>query len=118
METFPLADRQDAKYYQVEQEDPAMRTEMEGGYVYSRPRFTRTPRKTFTTGFTNLSNDEKNTLEAFWNTVKGGSEIFQWTDPVENVVVEVRFTAPIQFNYAGYEGNHRWDCSSIVLEQV
>jgi hypothetical protein len=118
MDTMPLEDRQDAKYFSVKLEDPSIKAEMEGGYVVSRPRHTRTPRRTWTTGFTDLSNAERLTLESFWNTQRGGSEIFLWKNKVDNVYYQVRFTKPMEFKYAGFGTTYRWDCPNIELEQA
>lgn len=118
MATFPLASRQDSSKYKRSAEDPAIKSETDGGYVVSRPKFTRAPRKKYTTGFTNLSNTERAELEAFWDTVKGGSNMFDWEDPIDGTLKTVRFTKPLSFEYAGIGGNHRWDISSIELEEV
>lgn len=118
MEAFPFSDIQDSAKYSETSENVAVRAGMEGGYVYTRPRFTRAARKTFTTGLTNLSNEQKQTLETFWNTVKGGSDIFTWVNPVTLATHNVRFTKPIQYEYAGRGGVHRWNVSSIELEEA
>lgn len=115
---FPLASKQDSSYYSVTPEDSGMRSELEGGYVASRSRHTRVPRNTYTTGFTNLSNDDKNTLLAFWQANKGSSDSFSWTDPIEGSVVVVRFTKGFTFKYTGIRSTHRWTVSDIELEEV
>lgn len=81
----------DRKYYSEEHENPAVRTEMEGGYVASRPRHRRAPlRRTWTFGYTDLSNSSKKALEGFYNAQKGGSKVFQWLNVYEyqNAVYE------------------------------
>jgi hypothetical protein len=118
MLNFPLADIQDSKYYSVTSEDVAIKSKMEGGYVVSRPRHTRKARKTFRTGFSDLSSDQKATLEVFWDSVSGGSVIFLWLNPVDNASYQVRFTKPMEFKYVGAGGHHRWDCPTIELEQA
>lgn len=118
MADFPLEGQQDSKYYGVEAEDPAVRSDMEGGYVASRPRFTRTPRKTFTTGFTSISNADRATLEAFWDAKKGGAVVFTWLNPVDGTTHTVRFKEPMTFKYAGLGGVHLWNVTSIVLEEA
>lgn len=107
--SFPaLSKDQDSKFYTVSHENPAVRSKMEGGYVVSRARFTRTPRRMFTTGFTDISNADKAALETFWDTKKGGSVSMVWVDPVLSESIVVRFTKPLSFNYTGLGGTHLW----------
>ena len=115
---FPQQERQDSRFYTVEQEDQAIRTEMEGGYVYSRPRHTRLPRKTYTTGFTSIDDAAKVEIETFYQTVRGGSDAFNWKDPITGDVKTVRLKSPISFSYVGLNGVHLWDITKIELEEV
>lgn len=118
MQAFPLNDQQDSSQYSESAEDVAIREKMEGGYVYSRPKFTRPARKTFRTGFSDLTNADKLVLEAFWLTVKGGSDIFTWLNPVSGVTYNVRFTKPLTYEYFGRNAVHRWNVKNIELEQA
>ena len=120
---FPQQSRQDSKYYTEQQEDQTMRTEMEGGYVYSRPRHTRAPRMTYTTGFTHIDNEAKIEIKAFIDTVKGGSDAFNWIVPTsfiedEQVTKVVRLKSPPTYKYVGLNGVHLWDIENIELEEV
>jgi phage-related protein len=119
MADFPtLAEGQDSSLYEVQSEDPVVRTELEGGYVSSRPRHTRTPRKTYKTGFTRIGTADKALLDAFWTSVRGGSLQFNWTDPVTLAVIVVRFTGgPLNYKYAGIGNVHHWNVT-FSLEQV
>lgn len=118
MTDFPnLSKGQDAKYYSEKLSDVARKAETEGGYEITRPRFKRRPRKIFSTGFTNISNDDKLILENFWNQVYGGSSAFNWTNPINQTVILVRFDEELDFKYAGIGGIHRWDVS-IKLKEV
>lgn len=121
MTTYPvLTQGEDSKKFSVEFEDVAMGSTMEGGYVATRPRHTRTPRRTFNTGFTDISEADKITYETFIGTVRAGSDSFTWIHPTTAESLTVRFklgTVP-KFNYKGYGGNHRWDITSIALEEV
>lgn len=114
---FPYADQQDSSKFSVQAEDPTIRSNMDGGYVTTRPRHTRTPRKTWTTGFTNITDTQKATLETFWNTCRGGSVIMDWTNPHDLAVYQVRFTKPMQFKYVGKGAYRRWNVD-IELEQA
>lgn len=107
---FPtLSIGQDSSQYELEIEDPSMKSEMEGGYVVSRAKHTRAPRKTFKSGFTDLSGDDKATLTAFYETVRGGSVIFDWTDPASLTVYQVRFMEKLNFKYVGMGNTQRWN---------
>lgn len=119
MKTFPtLTSKPDTRHYSVDREDPALRNEMEGGYVSSRPRFTRKPRRTFTIGFTNLSDDDLSTLNNFWDEVRGGSVGFEWVNGFTGETVQVRFKSHWATKYTG-RGTHRvWDVTGIQLEEM
>lgn len=107
---------QDASEFTVQQEDPAMRTEMEGGYVFTRARHTRVPRKTWTSSFKYIASNDKDELQTFWETVRGGSVIFQWRNPQDDQDYLVRFLEPLNFKYVGIKNNQRWDVSFKVQE--
>ncbi|KAA5604428.1 hypothetical protein F1188_16350 [Roseospira marina] len=128
MTAFPpaLQARLDAKKFEQTHQDPAMRAETEGGYVITRPRFTRRPRRSWTLGLTNIYDDDKATLEAFWNEVRGGSTAFDLTLPITGEVVPVRFAdgSTMKFEYTGSilqdDGVHggRWDVSGLTVQEV
>lgn len=118
MAAFPINDKQDSSQYSETSEDVAIREKTEGGYVYSRPKFTRTARKTFTSGFSDLNNTDKLLVQAFWDTVKGGSDIFTWINPITSAVHNVRFTKKFTFEYIGRGNVHRWNVSGIELEEA
>lgn len=117
--TFPILNGRDARYYSVEHENVVMRNKMEGGYVQTRARHTRSARRTFTTGYTQMTEADRQTLEAFWNSVRGGSKMFDWEDPITAEIHQVRFTdKPLKFKYAGVGGKHLWTIGNITLEEV
>lgn len=122
MAEFPILSKgQDSRYYDMQPENPAMGSEMEGGYVFTRPRFTRTPRKRFKTGFTDITQDDRLILESFWNEVKGSSNAFLWTDPTDGRVYNVRFPLDypgFRFVYKGFGETRRYDVPDIQLEEV
>jgi phage-related protein len=115
---MPLADLQDSAKYDVQQENPALGGKMEGGYVATRPRHTRRPRKTWTSGFTSLSQAQMTQMQDFFDSVRGGSVIFDWTNPATGAVVAVRFTTDttMQFTYTGVGFNRRYDATFKVQE--
>lgn len=99
-------------------EDPALKQEMEGGYMISRRKHTRTPRPTFTFSYTNLNDADKIAIQNFWkNTVFGGSVIFDWTNPRTSVVYAVRFKSAPTYKYTGRLSYKSWTVA-IALEQV
>lgn len=124
--TFPLSTaRIDNAKYGEEQSDPALRAKMEGGYVVTRPRHTRRPRRTWKIGFTDIRDADKTALQVFWDSVRGGSEAFNWTVPVSNEAVVVRFAEGnrMSFEYAGpilidEAVAGRWNVSDITLEEI
>lgn len=106
------------------QENPAIATKLEGGYVATRPRHTRTPRRTFPVSYTDLRDADKQLLMAFWDTVKGGSVIFDWTDPESAMnagvakTYQVRFTdQELKWAYKGRGPTKLWDIS-FTLQQA
>lgn len=114
---YPFNNRQDSEQFGFEQEDTGMRTEMEGGYVLTRPRHLRTPRRTWKTGFTNLSDWEKGVIETFYNTY-GTYKSFTYTLPTTTTVVTVRFKQPMKYDYKGFGKNLRWNITDVYLEEV
>lgn len=116
--TVNLAGKEDSKYHSVSQADPAMRHEVEGGYTMTRPRYTRVPRKTWTTGFTDLTDTEKNEFTTFWDTKRGGAASFTYLNPADNVTYTVRFKGVPTIKYTGMGPLRRWDITNISLEQV
>lgn len=95
-----------------EWEDNTLRSDFEGGYQITRPRFTRTRRK-FSIKYHFLSDGDKTALETFLITVKGGADAFNWTHPMTNVVYTVRFEKPPQFSYVNY---NIWRTEFVLME--
>jgi len=121
MSDFPpagMTSKEDSKYFEVSQEDPAIRTSTDGGYQLTRPRYTRRPRRVFKTGFTQISEADRALLETFWNTQLGGSKSFTWTIPTTLEEVTVRFEEEMDFKYKGVGGTHYFDVTSIKLREV
>lgn len=118
MADFPPAgfEREDAKYYKTAQEDGTIRSSSEGGYEMTRRRFTRNPRKTYTTGFTEITDAQLQTLESIWD-ANMGHTIFQWTHPIRGTVHDCRFTKPFEVSYSG-KGSHRVYNVKIELKEV
>lgn len=116
--TVTLAGLEDSKHFTESSADPAKRYEMDGGYTVTRPRYTRLPRKTWTTGFTDLTDAEKNNFVAFWESKKGGSDSFTYLNPADATEYTVRFKGMPKIKYTGMASLRRWDITEITLEQV
>lgn len=114
---LPSGHLPDSSKYSVSKIDPAMRAEMEGGYAVTRARHTRKPLRVFDIGYTEISAADKVVLDDFYDTVRGGSVAFLWTDPESLVVYTVRFKGAFGFKYMGRGTARYWDCS-FQLEQV
>ena len=103
------------------QEDPAIaEAKMEGGYVLSRPRFTRRPRRTFSFDYVDMTDTSKTSLETFWNTVFGSANSFTWVHPItfENILVRFSKDTKMKFTRVGYGPINRWKSDTIVLTEV
>lgn len=109
------------KFQETHKSDPAVSFESEGGWTMSRARFTRRPPVSYTLGFTDISDADKLALQALYDAVRGSSEIIEgWTHPTTGELKNVRFkqgSVP-QYSYRGRGGNHRWDVSSVMIEEV
>lgn len=118
MANFPtFGNKEDSAKFGLTYEDVGIRSSMEGGYVLTRPRHTRRPRRTWTTGFTDLSDANKATFESFFNE-HGTFKVFTYTVKTTNEVVQVRFASVPDLDYKGYGGNFRWNINNIKLEEV
>ncbi|MFW6855392.1 hypothetical protein ACODYM_29295 [Burkholderia gladioli] len=115
---FPLADQQDSKNYEINHENPVLASKMDGGYVVTRPRNMRRPRRTWTSSFTSMTDLQRQTLEAFYSQVYGGSAMFNWQNPQDGTWIVVRFTTDTTFNfkYVGMGPTSLWDLSFKVEE--
>jgi len=94
--------------------DPTLRSPFEAGYIQTRPKFTRIPYH-WHVAYGDLSDTDKGTLKTFENTVKVGSDSFNWTNPTNSTVYSVRFLAPILFRLAA--DGEVWS-AEFDLEQV
>jgi hypothetical protein len=120
MQTFPALpslSKPDSSQFSYTVEDPSMGSETEGGYKITRARFRRTKlRRSWPLKYTMLTNSDRLALENFYNLVRGGSEIFQWTNPQDDLVYLVRFEGELKFGYEGIGLSQRWNCSFTLAE--
>jgi hypothetical protein len=115
--TLSSGSKPDSSTFGLSFEDQAMRTETEGGYVFTRARHTRAPRKTWAFGYKQLTNADRVQIESFITLVRGGSVIFTWQNPQDLVTYNVRFKDLPKFGYEGVGNTQRWNCS-MTLEQA
>jgi hypothetical protein len=139
-ESVIISRQPDRKFWWLQKEDPAIRTDMEGGYVASRPRHNRDPlRRTWTFGYTDIDATDRAALENFWDSQKGGSKVWIWLDfaswdaaawAAEQVGGGAPDKAPyryfvrfakdykLAFEPKGYGRNFRFDCGPISIEEA
>ena len=96
--------------------NPTVRTEVEAGYVVSRNRFTRAPRR-WNLRYDMVKTANRDTIIAFVTTRGIGGESFQWTEPVAAASVTVRFLEPPVYVPAENTNNTRWTIN-LILEEV
>lgn len=116
---FPaaLAKIQDSKYFGFTLEDKSIKGEVDGGYVLARPRHTRRPRRTFKTGFTDISQAEVDLLVEFFEEV-GCYSKFTYIDPATGRDYLVRFNKPFNAKYTGMGSTRLYTVSDIELVEA
>lgn len=122
MANFPILSKDfDATSFKESSENPSVAGgETEGGYDYTRARFTRRPRRSFSFKFVDISEAERLTLQTFWDDHYGGSNAFNWVHPVTGQTYNVRFDRQmtLDFSRTGFGTNHRYDTNEITLKEV
>ena len=98
--------------------DPTIRSRSEGGYVTSRARNTRNPRR-WTVNYNWMSQVNKDTMKAFEDARGAGSEAFTWTNPEPVVATThtVRFFGLISYKAHAHTNFLYW-MVSFILEEV
>lgn len=104
----------DSQQYSVTLEDPSISTKIEGGYVVSRAKHTRAPRRTFAIVYKAISDADKAAISAFYDSVRGGSTIFDWADPSSGAILQVRFQGELTLSYVGMGKTKLWNLSFKV----
>jgi hypothetical protein len=108
----------DTAKYSITGQDPAVRAEMDGGYVVTRARYTRRPRREISLGFTNISESDRQCLLAFFEEMRGGSDMFTFREWGTTDMITVRFKSVPTASYKGVGQYKRWDYDGWVLEEV
>lgn len=116
-----LTKHDSAQFKETAKEDQTIDFESEGGWSVTRPRYTRRTPRLFTLGFTDISNADKLVLQDLYVQTRGSSDmITDWPHPIGGELINVRFQkgSKPEFVYRGMGGNHRWNVSGIILEEV
>jgi hypothetical protein len=102
MATFPtLSPKPDVEgWEETRAYDPTIRAKSEGGYVKTRPRYTRAPEQ-WKVVYQFLPLSDKTTIKTFETTVLVGADAFTWTNPVTSVAKTVRFLEPVKYTPQG-----------------
>lgn len=99
---FPTLSLKPALPLDFEREDAVLRSESDGGYEMTRPRFTRN-RMVFTLQYEDLPMAECLSLDSFYvDDCANGSVIFNWVHPGTGVSHKVRFKQPPKFSQTSY----------------
>lgn len=95
--------------------DPTIRSSFEGGYVQTRARTTRIPEK-WKIKYEVLPTADKDILKVFQrDTVLVGSSSFNWTNPLDSVIYEVRIAEKFVFTPTGNTIDY-WTCEAVFEE--
>jgi hypothetical protein len=99
--------------------DPAIRSKAEGGYVLTRPRYTRMPRS-WNLAWEAMTNAHYLLLMAFWTAKYGGSTSFTWICVTDDTETTVRFSDKINAKVVAWASTglpKLWSVS-VKLEEV
>lgn len=107
---------EDSSLFKENIEDQSKTVSSDNGYSYSRPRYTRRARRKFTTGFTEIDNDQKQELSDFYYDRMGGSEPFIYVHPVTRENINCKFDGALDFDYIGHGETYRWSIELRLKE--
>ena len=115
---FPTLTAQPAYPIGVEQLDSVVRTPFEAGYVQTRRRYTRQPRK-FTIHYPFMSATDRGTLDTHFNVEgAGGAAAFDWINPENTTTYSVRYSRPIVYSMFTKVRGEIYSSCDIELEEV
>ena len=77
--------------------DPVVRSPKEGGYIQTRPRYTRVPKK-WHVRLQDMEASDKSSLKAWEIATQYGADADTWTHP-DGTSYTVRLAAPIKYTY-------------------
>lgn len=108
---------EDSSLFKESIEDQSKSVASDNGYVYTRPRYTRRARRIFTTGFTEIDQDQKQELDEFYFARMGGAEPFSYEHPVSKEMLTCKFDGGLDYSYVGHGDNYRWSIE-LQLKEV
>lgn len=124
MADFPpagLQNKEDASQFELTFEKLTEEFKTDGGYKYTRSKYTRKPHKRLKIGFTAVPEADKILIEDFYNAHFGGHSVFSYRsyEPGRPLYL-VRFSGPIGFRYSGIGVSPIWDiaCELDVIEEI
>jgi len=106
----------DSTKYKERGDDQAIRHAVGAGYQVTRPRFTRTPARTFQMGWTSIPDESKRLIEQKSIDTKTGALSFFILNKLDNEIINVRFAAPPEFDYVGIGIAKLWDVNASFVE--
>lgn len=110
--------KEDSSKFSESSESNAVSSKTEGGYTITRARFRQARRRLFFTGFTNLTDDQKDQLQSFESSMGGTIQPFLYRHPLTNELILVQFVNELRFEYVGMKDNRRWNVHDIQLREV
>lgn len=114
-----LSIKPDGDTYKIELSNPSYEvTQTDGEYNITRARYTRNPPTTIYFTYHAMTQADKVALESFWKSVQGSSQAFNFTDPVDGTVYNVRFKQGFRLQFQRQGFTALWDTNEIVLEEV
>lgn len=112
MPTFPVLDVSPNLPIARKHRDNTLKSEVEAGYVQSRPRYTRKTSEFGPIDYQVLTSAEKDQIQSLFDQV-GCSAIFAWIMPIETTTHNVRFKEPPAFKLVGPS---IWACNFTLEE--
>lgn len=109
---------EDSQYFQTQRISGAQTYETDGGIFIVRKRFTRNPGSFIVTGFTEISDSDKNLFDQFYeNNASHGATEVTYVHPLTQASMQVYFSesTPYTAEYKGWGSNKVWTLTDIKL---
>lgn len=113
----PTGVKEDSQYFEMTRKDVALDMKTDGGYSYTRPRHSRPAGRIITTGFSEVTETQKNAIDSFV-AANGKFVIFNYVIPTSNETISVRFSSLPKYKYTGVGGTHRYTITGIEMTEV
>ena len=86
-------------YEESAAQDPVIRSPKEAGYVQTRPRFTRVPKK-WHLSYAGMSSSDRTSIKSWESTSVYGANSDTWTNPADSTQYTVRLAGPIRYKFS------------------